>query len=104
MLKYRIIEKTKTEKTRNLTSKLSEAEKINTSKTTSDAEVDILREKQSEFQLSIDKIQQEFYSAGADISRAEQAIQSERENITSSQDKLSLKNQSLSERKRQLHD
>ncbi len=81
-----------------------EVEKINTSKTTSDAEVDILREKQSEIQLSIDKIQQEFYSAGADISRAEQAIQSERENITSSQDKLSLKNQTLSERKRQLHD
>ena len=81
-----------------------EVERINTSKTTSDAEVDILREKQSEIQLSIDKIQQEFYSAGADISRAEQAIQSERENINSSQDKLSLKNQTLSERKRQLHD
>ena len=80
-----------------------EVEKINTSKTTSDTEVDIFREKQSEIQQTIDKIQQEFYSAGADISRAEQAIQTERENITSSQDQLYSKNISLSERKNQIH-
>ena len=81
-----------------------EVEKINTSKTTSDTEVDIFREKQSEIQQTIDKIQQEFYSAGADISRAEQAIQTERQNITSSQDQLYSKNISLSERKNQIHD
>jgi hypothetical protein len=39
MLKYRIIEKTKTEKTRNITSKLSEAEKINTSKSETDPNI-----------------------------------------------------------------
>ena len=47
---------------------------IYSQKNTSDSEIIKLRAKQIELQTALDKVQQEFYSFGADISRTEQEI------------------------------
>ena len=55
--------------------------KINSFKNTSDSEVIELKAQQIELQSEMDKIQQEFYSFGADISRVEQELLKERKEL-----------------------
>ena len=51
-------------------------------KNTSDSEIIKLRARQIELQTSLDKVQQEFYSYGADISRTEQELSAKKERVS----------------------
>ena len=57
-------------------------EEINSQKNTSDSEIIKLRARQIELQTSLDKVQQEFYSYGADISRTEQELSAKKERVS----------------------
>ena len=63
-------------------------EEANASKTNSDSEVISLRAKQIELQTELDKVQQEFYSCGADISRAEQELRVKKVRLNEQEEKL----------------
>ncbi len=67
-------------------------EEVNSSKNTSDSEVIELRAEQIELQTKMDKIQQEFYSFGADISRAEQELAIKKERAREIEDKININN------------
>ena len=64
-------------------------EEINSEKNTSDSEIIKLRAKQIELQTSLDKVQQEFYSFGADISRTEQEISLKKDRLNEISEKIS---------------
>ena len=64
-------------------------EKINSEKNTSDSEIIKLRAKQIELQTALDKVQQEFYSFGADISRTEQDISLKKDRVNEINEKIS---------------
>ena len=63
-------------------------EEINSEKNTSDSEIIKLRAKQIELQTALDKVQQEFYSFGADISRTEQEISLKKDRVNEINDKI----------------
>ena len=63
-------------------------EEANASKTNSDSEVISLRARQIELQTELDKVQQEFYSCGADISRAEQELGVKKVRLNEQEEKL----------------
>ena len=65
-------------------------EEINSEKNTSDSEIIKLRAKQIELQTALDKVQQEFYSFGADISRTEQEISLKKDRANEINDKISI--------------
>ena len=67
-------------------------EKINLEKNTSDGEIIKLRAHQIELQTALDKVQQEFYSFGADISRTEQEISLKKERSKEINEKISTNN------------
>ena len=73
-------------------------EKINSEKNTSDSEIIKLRAQQIEFQTALDKVQQEFYSFGADISRTEQELTLKRERINEINEKISVNNAQIDSR------
>ena len=64
-------------------------EEINSQKNTSDSEIIKLRAKQIELQTALDKVQQEFYSFGADISRTEQEISLKKDRVNEIAEKIS---------------
>ena len=65
-------------------------EEVNSEKNTSDSEIIKLRAKQIELQTALDKVQQEFYSFGADISRTEQEISLKKDRVNEINDKISI--------------
>ena len=65
-------------------------EEINSQKNTSDSEIIKLRARQIELQTSLDKVQQEFYSYGADISRTEQELSAKKERVSEINETLSV--------------
>ena len=64
-------------------------EEINSEKNTSDSEIIKLRATQIELQTALDKVQQEFYSFGADISRTEQEISLKKDRANEVNEKIS---------------
>ena len=56
-------------------------EEVNSSKTNSDSKIISLRAEQIELQTALDKVQQDFYSFGADISRTEQDLMLKKEKL-----------------------
>ena len=64
-------------------------EVINSEKNTSDSEIIKLRANQIELQTALDKVQQEFYSFGADISRTEQEISLKKDRVNEINEKIS---------------
>ncbi len=79
-------------------------EEVNSAKNTSDSEVIELRAKQIELQSEMDKIQQEFYSFGADISRVEQELTSKKERVREIEENLKTNNSQIVLRKEELQD
>lgn len=65
-------------------------EEINSQKNTSDSEIIKLRARQIELQTSLDKVQQEFYSYGADISRTEQELSTKKERVSEINETISV--------------
>ena len=65
-------------------------EEINSQKNTSDSEILKLRARQIELQTSLDKVQQEFYSYGADISRTEQELSAKKERVSEINETISV--------------
>ena len=65
-------------------------EEINSQKNTSDSEIIKLRARQVELQTSLDKVQQEFYSYGADISRTEQELSAKKERVSEINETISV--------------
>ena len=65
-------------------------EEINSQKNTSDSEIIKLRARQIELQTSLDKVQQEFYSYGADISRTEQELSVKKERVSEINETISV--------------
>ena len=77
-------------------------EEINSAKNTSDSEVIELRAQQIELQSEMDKVQQEFYSFGADISRVEQELALKKERVREIEDKLNTNSMQIDSRKEEL--
>jgi len=77
-------------------------EVINSSKNTSDSEVIELRAQQIELQSEMDKVQQEFYSFGADISRVEQELALKKERVREIEEKLNTNSMQIDSRKEEL--
>ena len=67
-------------------------EEINSEKNTSDSEIIKLRAQQIELQTNLDKVQQEFYSFGADISRTEQEISLKKGRVQEIGEKIATNN------------
>ena len=65
-------------------------EEINSEKNSSDSEIIKLRATQIELQTALDKVQQEFYSFGADISRTEQEISLKKDRANEVNEKISI--------------
>jgi len=79
-----------------------ELEEINSLKTTSDSEINEFRVKQMELQTEMDKVQQEFYSLGADISRQEQEIKENKNKTSEVASKLGESRDTLSSKKNEV--
>ena len=77
-------------------------EEINSLKTTSDSEINEFRAKQMELQTEMDKVQQEFYSLGADISRQEQEIKQNKNKTLEVASKLGESKDTLSSKKNEV--
>ena len=77
-------------------------EEINSAKNTSDSEVIELRAQQIELQSEMDKVQQEFYSFGADISRVEQELALKKERVREIEEKLNTNSMQIDSRKEEL--
>ena len=73
-------------------------EEINSEKNTSDSEIIKLRAQQIELQTNLDKVQQEFYSFGADISRTEQEISLKKGRVQEIGEKIVTNNIQIGER------
>ena len=77
-------------------------EEMNALKTTSDSDINKLRTSQMELQTKMDKVQQNFYSLGAEISRAEQDIAENRNrsleinsNLQKSRESITIKSEEI---------
>ena len=77
-------------------------EQINSQKNTSDSEIIKLRAKQIELQTALDKVQQEFYSFGADISRTEQEISLKKDRVNEIAEKISTNKIQIDTRNREI--
>ena len=77
-------------------------EEVNSAKNTSDSEVIELRANQIELQSAMDKVQQEFYSFGADISRTEQELAIKKERVREIEEKLNTNSLQIDSRKKEL--
>ena len=77
-------------------------EEINSQKNTSDSEIIKLRAKQIELQTTLDKVQQEFYSFGADISRTEQEISLKKDRVNEIAEKISTNKIQIDTRNREI--
>ena len=77
-------------------------EEINSQKNTSDSEIIKLRAKQIELQTALDKVQQEFYSFGADISRTEQEISLKKGRVNDIAEKISTNKIQIDTRNREI--
>ena len=77
-------------------------EEINSEKNTSDSEIIKLRAQQIELQTALDKVQQEFYSFGADISRTEQELALKKERINEINEKISINNIQIDSRSQEI--
>ena len=77
-------------------------EEINSQKNTSDSEIIKLRAKQIELQTALDKVQQEFYSFGADISRTEQEISLKKDRVNEIAEKISTNKIQIDTRSREI--
>ena len=77
-------------------------EEINSQKNTSDSEIIKLRAKQIELQSALDKVQQEFYSFGADISRTEQEISLKKDRVNEITEKISTNKIQIDTRNREI--
>jgi len=77
-------------------------EEVNSAKNTSDSEVIELRANQIELQSEMDKVQQEFYSFGADISRTEQELAIKKERVREIEEKLNTNNLQIDSRREEL--
>ena len=77
-------------------------EEINSQKNTSDSEIIKLRAKQIELQTALDKVQQEFYSFGADISRTEQEISLKKGRVNEITEKISTNKIQIDTRNREI--
>jgi len=79
--KWREVSKTLKAKEEEVKAQELKVEQVNSEKNTSDSEIIKLRAKQIELQTTLDNVQQEFYSYGADISRTEQDLSLKKERI-----------------------
>ena len=70
-------------------------EEVNSLKTSSDTQIDVLRTQQIAKQSDMDSIQENFYSTGADISRLEQEIKMNKEKVSGSSLDLKHKKDAL---------
>ena len=77
-------------------------DEINSQKNTSDSEIIKLRAKQIELQTALDKVQQEFYSFGADISRTEQEISLKKDRVNEIAEKISTNKIQIDTRNREI--
>ena len=77
-------------------------EEINSEKNTSDSEIIKLRAQQIELQTNLDKVQQEFYSFGADISRTEQEISLKKGRVQEIGEKIATNNIQISSRAKEI--
>ena len=77
-------------------------EEINSQKNTSDSEIIKLRAKQIELQTALDKVQQEFYIFGADISRTEQEISLKKDRFNEIAEKISTNKIQIDTRNREI--
>ena len=77
-------------------------EEINSEKNTSDSEIIKLRAQQIELQTHLDKVQQEFYSFGADISRTEQEISLKKGRVQEIGEKIATNNIQISSRAKEI--
>ena len=77
-------------------------EEINSQKNTSDSEIFKLRAKQIELQTALDKVQQEFYSFGADISMTEQEISLKKDRVNEITEKISTNKIQIDTRNREI--
>ena len=77
-------------------------EEINSLKTSSDSEIDKSRTQQMEMQTDMDKIQHEFYSLGADISRLEQELKANKSNAMEIANNLDINNSALNAKRNEL--
>ena len=77
-------------------------EEINSEKNTSDSEIIKLRAQQIELQTNLDKVQQEFYSFGADISRTEQEISLKKGRVQEIGEKIATNNIQIGSRAKEI--
>jgi chromosome segregation ATPase len=77
-------------------------QEANSSKTTSDSKIMALRAEQIELQTAMDKVQQDFYSFGADISRTEQELTLKKDRNKEAEEKIKSNNNQLESRTQEL--
>ena len=77
-------------------------QEANSSKTTSDSKIMALRAEQIELQTAMDKVQQDFYSFGADISRTEQDLTLKKDRNKEVEEKIKSNNAQLESRTQEL--
>ena len=87
--KWREVSKTLKAKEEEVKAQELKVEQVNSEKNTSDSEIIKLRAKQIELQTTLDNVQQEFYSYGADISRTEQDLSLKKERINEINESIS---------------
>ena len=100
--KWLDISKIVAEKEKKVKDQELKVEEVNSSKNTSDSEVIELRASQLQLQSDMDKIQQEFYSFGADISRVEQELAIKKERAREIEEKLNTNIAQIQSRKGEL--
>ena len=77
-------------------------QEANSSKTTSDSKIMALRAEQIELQTAMDKVQQDFYSFGADISRTEQELTLKKDRNKEVEEKIKSNNNQLESKTQEL--
>jgi chromosome segregation ATPase len=77
-------------------------EEANASKATFDTKIIALRAKQIEYQTAMDKVQQDFYSFGADISRTEHDLSLKKDRLGELEEKIRTNNYQLESRQQDL--
>ena len=77
-------------------------QEANSSKTTSDSKIMALRAEQIELQTAMDKVQQDFYSFGADISRTEQDLTLKKDRNREIEEKIKFNKNQLESRSQEL--
>ena len=77
-------------------------QEANSSKIISDAKIMALRAEQIELQTAMDKVQQDFYSFGANISRTEQDLSLKKDRHSEIEEKIRINNNQLESRSQEL--